>query len=191
MEILIEDDFLPDAEQKRQEILEKGSFEGQEYEGAFYKGIDIGVPLDAVPPISTLHGREIKPKIAFWRLSKPGEDTPAPIHADSICARWAGLLYMSPSNDEMGGTAFWRHKETGHTEFPARRRLTRDQSYANMINEDSADESKWDMTLLVRSKFNRFVTYSTHLYHSRYPFYSENYGSDNESARLIWVIFYD
>ena len=190
MELEIVDNFLIDPDEVRDTVLRDGDFRAQEYEGHTYSGIYTGTPLSVVEDIEDIHGRDIKPVMAFWRISYPGDDTPAPIHADSICARWAGLLYMTPTR-EVGGTAFWRHKESRDTEFPAVKRATRDQDYVDMINRDAADESAWDMTVLVRSKYNRFITYPTHYYHSRYPFYSENYGNTLETARLIWVVFYN
>lgn len=190
MEIHIVDDFLPNPDEARDEILDVGKFEGIEVQGHFYNGVDLSVPLEVLPQLDEIHGREVDPVAAFWRLTKPGEKTPSPIHPDTIFARWAGVLYMTPT-DEMGGTAFWKHKESGDHFFPPRKRLSRDQSYVDMIVRDGGDESKWDMTMLVKAQYNRFVTYPTHYYHSRYPFTSDNYGETNETARLIWVVFYD
>ena len=193
MIIHIQDDFLPDAMRHREQALDEGTFEGEDYAGHFYPGVQAHHPLDVVDEIEEAVESKVEVNFAFWRLSKPGEDTPAPIHADSICSEWAGLLYMTPT-EEMGGTAFWRYRATGDSELPPRVRRTDSQysrDYIDEINRHSADETQWDMTALVKAQFNRFVAYPTHYFHSRYPFYSENYGTSKEEARLIWVVFFN
>lgn len=198
MNIHIQDNFLADAEAIRANILESCTFPGQDYEGHFYPGVDLGCqPENASDLIGDAVGQDVDIKGSFWRLAMRGDDTPGPIHADTICATNAGLLYFTPGPVDASyedGTAFWRHRETDDQMMPLsirRGSQAKSQAYCDRINVDNRDESKWDMTLLVKAQFNRFVSYPSHYYHSRYPFYAENYGTTKETARLIWVVFYD
>jgi hypothetical protein len=45
------------------------------------------------------------------------------------------------------------------------------------------------MTALLPMRFNRFLTYPTCFFHSRYPF--EAFGNAPENGRLVWVCFFD
>jgi len=135
---------------------------------------------------------ETKDHISFFRLSKPGEETPAAVHPDTAMDRdMACVLYLTPGGT--GGTAFWRHKETGLSSMrELKKRDEKDhEALVDLINKDSNDESKWDRRMLVDYKYNRFITYPTDYFHSRYPFQSEGFGDKNETARLIWVAFYN
>lgn len=192
MDIHIQDNFLKDPDSIREKVLTEGEFKGQEYEGHFYKGVDLSCPLDVVDDIGDILGKDINPSFAFWRLSRPHEEIPAAVHADTVCARWAGILYMTPT-EEMGGTAMWAHKELGDWQVPPRfmRGASGSKEYFERVNSDSNDEEKWDMRLLIRAKYNRFACYPTRYFHSRYPFNSENYGTTKDEARLIWVIFFN
>jgi len=58
-----------------------------------------------------------------------------------------------------------------------------------MMNREWKDLTFWEQYHLVPMKFNRFATYPTCLFHSRWPF--EAFGKGPEDGRLIWVCFYD
>lgn len=184
----IKDDFLTKEELKktREEIL-KSDFAGVDYEGHFYKGITVPeAPLfNAKEKLERMWNRKVTPKIEFFRLSKPQEESPSYVHADTICAKMASVLYLTDS--DVGGTAFWKHKETGL------QRLSPNPSekLIEKLLKDANDVEKWDMQAELKFKMNRFVTYPTNYFHSRWPFLSEGFGEDKESARLIYVCFYD
>lgn len=115
-----------------------------------------------------------------YRLNYNGELPNAAIHSDM---GWGTHALVWFGCDGEGGTAFWRHKETG-----AERIKPGDLELYEQIKDDWDDESKWEMVELAGVKFNRAVIYSSELFHSRYPFGA--FGTDAESGRLIIVAFF-
>lgn len=183
MYLHIEDDFLPNVKEVREQAL-KLPFDGVDYQGHFYPGIDLPDDdlFDSKALIEKAIGKKIIRKMEFFRLSKPGEESPAYIHADEICASMASVLYLTDS--DVGGTAFWRHNKSGMLALD-------NETDRTQFIEDANNQSKWDQTLELKFKLNRFVTYPTNYFHSRWPFKSEGFGNAKKTARLIWVCFYD
>jgi hypothetical protein len=95
--------------------------------------------------------------LSFFRRSPEGQVEPNFIHSDEAMGRFTGIFYLNPEPAEGDGTAFWE-REGG----------------------------EWMMTRLVPAKFNRLLTFSAELHHSRVLF--NNYG-EGDGARLIQVIF--
>ena len=71
--------------------------------------------------------------------------------------KFTTIYYMNPEPADGDGTAFWER-----------------------------DGDEWKLTRLVPAKFNRLLTFSAELHHSRSLF--DNCGQD-DGARLIQVIF--
>jgi hypothetical protein len=71
--------------------------------------------------------------------------------------KFTTIYYMNPEPADGDGTAFWER-----------------------------DGDEWKLTRLVPAKFNRLLTFSAELHHSRSLF--DNYGQ-GDGARLIQVIF--
>jgi len=165
------------------------------YQGHFFPGVDARLPLNVNRKIEDAVGTGIDVVLQFWRLSKPGDPSPTGVHADQSAGNTAGVLYMSPEPDDpMDGTAFWRHKDRGTDHVPPailQGSTSEQEEYYKQLNADTKDMSAWDMTALARSKFNRFITYPSHYFHSRYPIDPTNYGSTKDSARLTWVVFFN
>jgi hypothetical protein len=61
--------------------------------------------------------------------------------------------------------------------------------YYRMMEREWKDLTFWEQIGMAEMKFNRFVTYPTSLFHSRFPF--EAFGSGPQDGRLVWVCFYD
>ena len=108
------------------------------------------------------------------------------IHADIDCGAWAGVLYLNTPEQRFGGTAFWRHIETG---WDGMMNGSIAPDVARQIASDGKDDSMWELTTKVGMEFNRFITYPTWLFHSRYPNHIE--APDVASGRLVWCCFYD
>jgi hypothetical protein len=47
----------------------------------------------------------------------------------------------------------------------------------------------WEQIALAPMQFNRFITYPTSYFHSRFP--HEAFGAGPADGRLIWVCFFD
>ena len=58
-----------------------------------------------------------------------------------------------------------------------------------MMNREWKDLTYWQQYGMAGMKFNRFISYPTAMFHSRYPF--EGFGETPEEARLVWSVFYD
>lgn len=95
--------------------------------------------------------------LSFFRRSPEGQAEPNYIHSDEAMGTFTGIYYMNPEPANGDGTSFWER-----------------------------DGDKWKMTRLVPAKFNRLLTFSAGLHHSRALF--NNYG-EGDGARLIQVIF--
>jgi hypothetical protein len=62
-------------------------------------------------------------------------------------------------------------------------------NYHQMMTREWKNLKPWKQTGFVPMQFNRFITYPTCFFHSRFPF--EAFGTGPEDGRLIWICFYD
>jgi len=95
------------------------------------------------------------------------------IHADHH-NMWAGVCYLTPGAPHTGGTAFYRHKETG--EF---KRSNKDH--------EGYDYTKWDQFDRVGNKYNRLIIYRGDLYHASLDYF----GDSKETGRLFQTFFFN
>lgn len=95
--------------------------------------------------------------LSFFRRSPEGQLEPNYVHSDEAMGRFTGIYYMNPEPADGDGTAFW-----------------------------VCEGGEWKRDRLVPAKFNRLLTFSAGLHHSRALF--NNYG-EGDGARLIQVIF--
>lgn len=94
------------------------------------------------------------------------------IHAD-VNNTWAGVLYLTPDAPLSGGTALYRHKETGHVS---------DQQ----MDYEPYDYTKWEVVDQVGNVFNRLVMYRGDLFHASVDYFGINFGD----GRLIQTFFF-
>lgn len=177
--IRVYDDFLPDPQGVRSTALRADYIDWTGYDGEVYKRICITeVPglrqriEEAMGPVAMLG--------MGYRLNFGGEMPNAAIHSDMGWGTHAAVVYLSEGE---GGTAFWRHEETG-----ANRIEPGDMALFEQVKDDWNDESRWRMARLVEMKFNRALIYESALFHSRYPFAA--FGSGPDDGRLIAVAFF-
>jgi hypothetical protein len=186
--LIIADDFSPAPSLLRQRA--RGSdFQTCEFQGAQYKGVGgKNQPVDMEARIGRLLGFPIKITLSFYRLGTPENEPTTYIHADRNCATWAGVLYLNEPEQCRGGTAFWRHKDSGRESLSE---LINSSAFTDFdqLNREGNDESFWEMTGLVGMKFNRLVVYKSDLFHSRYP--KAGFGSSPKDGRLIWTCFFN
>lgn len=192
------DNFYP-APIALQRVARGIEYKTEMYDGHPYKGVGLGFSPEGIwDYIGAPFGRTAVPSMEFFRLGTADLDPSSYIHADSGIAQWAAVLYLSEAPDMViGGTAFWKHKETGLTEMPTPDWVRKNfgdsdkgiQTFIDKINADGQDESKWQMTDLVGQKFNRIVMYSGKKFHSRYP--KDGWGKDVTDGRLVWTSFFN
>lgn len=187
------DDFAPDAADVRKAVIAGafGSYRGPD--GATYTGIS-DYPVPHWPKlIEKALGAEIEPKLSCFRMNLAGEQPHSWVHSDDICAKYASVLYLNPPEQCQGGTAFWRHEGLKIDRLPSREQMEASGFGADwflaMMSREWKDLTYWKQVGFVPMQFNRFITYPTSLFHSRYPF--EGFGTGPADGRLIWICFYD
>jgi hypothetical protein len=190
----IQDDFAPDALAVREAAIAGSFSEEQGPDGAMYSGIShYAVPEHWYGRIENIVGFPIVSRLECFRLNLAGEMPKSWVHADDICAEHASILYLNREEDCRGGTAFWRHAALGMdrrlTEEDMRARGIRSEVFHAWMTNEWKNLAFWEMTALLPMRFNRFLTYPTCFFHSRYPF--EAFGNAPENGRLVWVCFFD
>jgi hypothetical protein len=187
------DDFAADAAEVRDAVIHGGFSIETGPDGARYSGISGYAVPHWHQRIAELIGCPIVPRLSCFRLNLDGELPHSWVHSDDICARYASVLYLNLPQQCQGGTAFWRHQGLKIDRLPSKAELTQlgwhaDWFYA-MMSREWKDLTFWKPYGWVPMRWNRFITYPTCFFHSRYPF--AGFGSGPGDGRLIWVCFYD
>lgn len=190
---LVVENFAPDALAVREAVI-AGRFDTQQGpDGGTYTGIsDYAVP-HWPERIGEVLGKKVLPQLSCFRLNLAGELPHSWVHSDDICAQYASVLYLNTPEQCAGGTAFWTHRALGVSyllprEELAARGMDADAFY-RLMNREWKDADAWRQTGFLPMQFNRFVTYPTCFFHSRYPW--EGFGTGPADGRLIWACFYD
>lgn len=187
--LIIVDDVSPCAQQIRGAALVhrfgEATVDGVKFNGVlFNKELDDVVRDDICRQISLVVGAPISPVASFFRLYNDQFQPSSYIHSDADhTVQWAAVYHLSRQEDCVGGTAFWKHKETGMDRLPEELRPLRSSFF-----DQGLDESKWDMIGLAGARFNRLVIYPSQCFHSQYP--RSFGGSDSTNGRLTWVCFF-
>ena len=180
-ELAVVDSFLADPLTVREAGLAAPYVDWPGPDGETYKRVYLTNVPGVQDAIEQAMGRPVDMLGMGYRLNFGGELPNAAIHSDMGWGTHALVLYLS---DGIGGTAFWRHKETG-----AARMEPGDMDLYERVHNDWDDESKWDMVELARIQFNRAILYESALFHSRYPFAA--FGTGYQDGRLIVVAFFN
>lgn len=186
------DDFAKDAAVVRAAVIADGFSTQQGPDGALYTGISQYPVPHWFERIAELVGKPIVPKLSCFRINCAGEMPHSWVHSDDICAKFASVLYLNLPEQCQGGTAFWMHSALNIDRLPTKEQLGGGEFadwYYGMMTREWKDKTYWKQTGFVPMKFNRFITYPTCLFHSRFPF--EGFGTQPSDGRLIWICFYD
>lgn len=180
------DDFLDDPVAERERAL-VASYETHGRNGFSYPGISICKDKDSVRKIERLIETKFRKNIAMYRrYIQPDDDKQETyIHTDVLIGTFTCILFLNTPEQCNGGTAFWRHKETGLD--AAINLMDRENGFWDRMYEDGFDEDKWEQTHLVEMKFNRMLIFWSPLFHSRYPRFG--FGSDTQTSRLLKIFF--
>jgi len=103
------------------------------------------------------------------------------IHSDMFNT-WAAVCYLTPNAPLSGGTATYRHKETGAY---ASNEVAED--VGKRIESDGSDVTKWETVDTFGNVFNRIVFYRGHNYHMSRDYF----GKTHDTCRLFQVFFFD
>jgi hypothetical protein len=191
--VRIFDGFAPDAAAVRDAVIAGGFNTQIGPDGAPYTGISRYAVPHWFDLISVAVGAPIVPRLSCFRVSLAGEVSPVWVHSDDICAQYASVLYLNPPEQCAGGTAFWRHRVHGYERLFGPDELAERGIEYGAYHEWMMAEWRrlhpWTQAGLVPMQFNRFITYPTSYFHSRYPF--EGFGASPGDGRMIWVCFFD
>jgi len=187
------DGFAPDIQQVRESVI-SGDFTTEiGPDGAIYTGISKHEVQHWFDLIAQAIEHPVVPRLSFFRMNVAGELPHSWVHSDEICARFAGIVYLNLPEQCRGGTAFWRHTGLHIDEMPSIEQMRAGGGnpdwFCTMMNREWKDLTFWEQVGFVGMKFNRFITYPTSRFHSRYPF--EGFGATPADARLVWTCFYD
>lgn len=188
------DNFAPDINQIRNDLISAGQFETITGPDGFdYTNVAKWDTPHWHDHLAELLGCEIDVKLSGFRLNLAEELPHSWVHSDDICAQWATVLYMNPPEQCKGGTAFWRHVGLKLDHLPSVEEMMEGDTNAwwflDMMNREWKCLDWWEQVGFVAMKTNRLITYPTCMFHSRYPF--EGFGTSPKDARMIWVCFYD
>jgi hypothetical protein len=194
--LIIVDDFLENADELRHAGLrlayppQAGPYPGRNSQ----ERIEI---TGLVQQVSSLVAEPLKVRTpleshAKCRIALAGDQGSAKVHIDPG-TYWSGILYLSRPEDCVGGTEFFRHRRTGTDHAPIdpvqRARLgyaSDEEMHRDIIEKDSSDDSKWELTMRVPMRFNRLVLLRPWLWHTAGP----AFGDSMENGRLIYLMFF-
>ena len=193
--LIIVDDFLDNPQGLREAALRlsyppvQGAFPGRNS----VERIDIGGLAEQV---SRLVGERVAPmpppqSHGKCRITLASDVGKAKVHVDG--AHWPGILYLSRPADCRGGTEFFRHRATGTDRAPYDDREAATFGYSSaremvtsILDRDSLDDTRWEMTMRVPMRFNRLILLRPWLWHTA----GENFGDSLENGRLVYLMFF-
>ena len=128
--------------------------------------------------------------ITFWdgeyntAFQYTTEEDSSWIHHDNT--EWAAVLYLTPDADPDAGTALYKHKESGVSEWDGV-----DDSPSDFNNTEilgAAHRGLWEESVNIANKYNRLVCYRGHQYHSSVK---AGFGASKEDGRLFQTFFFN
>lgn len=181
---IIIDEFLnaEAAVQLREIAINANYIDWHGPDGQLYKRICIIDSPDVRRAIEDVVGSTTMLGMGF-RLNYESELPNQAIHSDLGWGTHALVYHLTYTDEDLGGTAFWKHKVTSATEIESG-----DQELLDKVKDSWDNEDHWEMVHYVPMKFNRATIYESKLFHSRYPF--DAFGSTPEDGRLIVVAFF-
>ncbi|RTE87656.1 MULTISPECIES: DUF6445 family protein [Gammaproteobacteria] len=194
--IIVVDDFFGNAKQLREAALKFNYPEGN---GPFPGRNSVErIELEGLSQeVSRIVGEPLKPIIdgqahGKTRISLASDVAKAKVHVDA--SHWSGILYLSDPKDCKGGTEFFRHKATDTDRAPYSDEEAMQKFGApsakkwtsDILDNESLDDSKWEMTMRVPMRFNRLVLLRPWMWHTA----GEAFGDSIENGRLIYMMFF-
>lgn len=194
--LIVVDDFLDDPFVLRDAALRlnypevKGTYPGRNsVERIDLDGLNNEVSrLVGEPLVPMTHGQAH----GKCRIALAADVGTAKVHTDG--SHWSGILYLSRPEDCRGGTEFFRHIPTNAERAPYSDKEALEkfgapsakQWVADLLERDTNDDSKWEMTMRVPMRFNRLLLLRPWLWHTA----GESFGDRPENGRLVYLMFF-
>lgn len=123
---------------------------------------------------------------AKFRLSKTTDkESPHKIHADGQTVndknKWAGVLYLTPTTQEIEGTIFYKNTMLNKSY------LTDNKDVKSILNFGSDDPNQWQKELISYFVYNRLIVYRADMFHAPGP----TFGDTDETGRLVQLFFWE
>lgn len=189
------DDFLPPGrcEEIRQQVLDDGfTTVYHEDPPVPYPNVNMSVSAPEVAEgLSKALGAKIAIKIQAFRLGFKDSHLHNLVHADHLESYWAGVLFLNPTEQSQGGTAFWRHKKHGWDAMPTQDQLDAAGYTLKELGADWHRSGAWEMVSLAGMKENRMIIYPSQMFHSRWPWQGWGEQDKPETGRLVHCSFFD
>ncbi len=195
--IIVVDDFYPEPEEMRKAAIALGyppPSPVQNHSGRnsakrlIVQGVDdavsgiVGQPL--VGNLKTSHG--------LCRITLAADESRFNVHIDED-TEWAGIVFLNTPDQCRGGTDFFRHKPTGSERAPITEdelgvfgAATVQEAIAQVLEADSNDPDKWEVTMTLPMRFNRLVLFRPWLWHTA----AGAFGNSDDTGRLIQLFFF-
>lgn len=113
------------------------------------------------------------------------------VHIDGHTA-WTGLIYLNTDEQAQGGTAFYKHRQTGIYKVLSDKQAQErgfkswEDLERNIIERDSLEPEAWLQEAFVAMKFNRLVLFrGDQLFHA----HTCSFGDNIENGRLTQNFF--
>lgn len=194
--LIVVDDFLDDPYVLRNAALKltypdvKSIYPGRNSkERINFDGLNNAVSRLVGEPLVPMTHNQAHGKCRIALASDVGT---AKVHVDA--SHWSGILYLSKPEDCRGGTEFFRHIPTNTERAPYSDKECAEkfgvssakQWVDELLERDTCDDSKWEMTMRVPMRFNRLVLLRPWLWHTA----GESFGNSIEDGRLIYLMFF-
>lgn len=193
--VIIVDDFLQDPCALRESALKltyptqdamfagRNSFERLGISGLAEQVFRlVGEELAPIEPLHS-HGK--------FRITLAQDQGRSGIHVDR--SHWSGILYLSREADCIGGTEFYRHRRTRMDRWPINRdelsatgMTTIEDVRREILEKDSNDMEKWELTMQIPMRFNRLLLLRPWFWHTAGP----GFGDSLDNGRLVYLMFF-
>lgn len=209
LRLCIIDNFYPDPYLVRRYALSLPFKEIESsQEKTFYKG-QLTAPQHGFSQLGLELIADQLRKLIYWPMptgefrliyerERDDPDRKTWIHFDSMVTRYAAIVYLNEPGQCEGGTAFYRHRETGWDDVPDfdsgawHEAMTRtNKTPERLLKTFEADgfdiDSKWDQLAAVPMRFNRCIVFDSRQFHARLS----GFGRSAGDGRLTQNFFFD
>ena len=123
-------------------------------------------------------GKRVRVNTANFRYTTKGTKKRAVCHTDLGLGDATAVIYLTSSEMCRGGTAFFRHTDTGDTFATA----------DHMNRYDTKAASQWVELCRAEMRYNRCVVFPAEIFHSVIPLY---FGDGPDNSRLTQVAWFN